>query len=136
MDRPVTSGQILMEVADPKGDWELELQMPESKMGYVTQAWNEQNGKLPVRFILATHPSDRLDGWVEEIDPSAEVRGEDGNTVQLRVGFDQATLRQTFEEPKIGAGVTAKVYCGRRSFAYVWLHDLIDFVRAKILFRL
>lgn len=135
-DRPVTSGQILMEVADPKGDWELELQMPESKMGYVTQAWNEQDGKLPVKFILATHPADRLDGWVDEIDPSAEVRGEDGNTVQLRVGFDQATLRQTFEEPKIGAGVTAKVYCGKRSFAFVWLHDLVDFIRAKILFRL
>jgi multidrug resistance efflux pump len=136
MDRPVTSGQALMEVADPKGDWELELQMPESKMGYVTQAWNETGGKLPVQFILATHPGDKLEGWVEKIDPSAEVRGEDGNTVLMRVGFDQATLRETFPEPKIGAGVTAKVNCGRRSFAYVWLHDLVDFVRAKILFRL
>jgi hypothetical protein len=136
MDRPVTSGQTLMEVVDPNGDWELELQMPESKMGYVTQAWNETGGKLPVQFILATHPGDKLEGWIEKIDPSAEVRGEDGNTVLMRVGFDQATLRETFPEPKIGAGVTAKVYCGRRSFAYVWLHDLVDFIRAKILFRL
>jgi hypothetical protein len=136
MDRPVTSGQILMEVADPKGAWELEVMMPESKMGYVTQAWQESGGKLKVEFILATHPADKLEGWVEEIDPSAEVRGEDGNTVLVRVDFDQATLRKTFPEPKIGAGVTAKIYCGRRSIAFVWLHDLVDFVRAKILFRL
>ena len=45
-------------------------------------------------------------------------------------------LRETFPEPKIGAGVTAKIHCGRRSFAFVWLHDLVDFVRSKILFRL
>ena len=45
-------------------------------------------------------------------------------------------LRETFPEPKIGAGVTAKIHCGKRSFAFVWLHDLVDFVRAKILFRL
>lgn len=135
-DRPVTSGQVLMEVADPKGDWELEVMMPESRMGYVMQAWNETGGKLPVQFILATHPSEKLEGWVEEIDLSAEVRGDEGNTVLVRVGFDQAKLRETFPDPKIGAGVTAKVYCGRRSFAFVWLHDLVDFIRAKILFRL
>lgn len=136
MTRPVTRGNLLMEVADPTGDWELELQMPEAKMGYVSAAWVESDGKLPVEFILATHPADKLMGWVEKIDPSAEVRGEDGNTVLVRVAFDQETLRKTFANPKIGAGVTAKIYCGRRSFAFKYLHDLIDFVRAKILFRL
>jgi hypothetical protein len=56
--------------------------------------------------------------------------------VLVRVNFDQAKLRETFSEPKIGAGVTAKIHCGERSFAFVWLHDLIDFVRSKILFRI
>jgi len=134
--RPVTKGQVLMEVADPKGPWELEVRMPESRMGYVSQAWDESGGKLKVDFILATHPGDPLEGWVEDIEPSAEIRGDDGNTVLVKVGFDQQELRATFPEPKIGAGVTAKIHCGRRSFAFVWLHDLIDFVRAKILFRL
>jgi hypothetical protein len=45
-------------------------------------------------------------------------------------------LREVVSDPKIGAEVTAKVYCGKRSVGYVWLHDLIDFIRAKILFRL
>ncbi len=136
LGRPVTKGQVLMEVADPKGDWELEVRMPESRMGYISKAWKESGGKLKVDFILATHPGDPLEGYVETIEPSAEVRGEDGNTVLVKVGFDQAMLRKTFPDPKIGAGVTAKIHCGRRSFAFVWLHDLIDFVRAKILFRL
>lgn len=139
LGRPVTKGQVLMEVADPKGDWELEIKMPESRMGYISEAWTEaqrSNSKLKVDFILATHPGDPMVGYVETIEPSAEVRGEDGNTVLVKVGFDQAMLRKTFPEPKIGAGVTAKIHCGRESYAFVWLHDLIDFVRAKILFRL
>jgi multidrug efflux pump subunit AcrA (membrane-fusion protein) len=134
--RPVTKGQTLMEVADPEGDWELEVHMPESRMGYIAQAWADSGGKLPVEFILATHPADKLQGVVEDIESSAEVRGEEGNTVLIKVKLDQEMLRETFPEPKIGAGVTAKVNCGKRSFAFVWLHDLVDFVRAKILFRL
>jgi len=136
MGRPVSQGQILMEIADPQGEWELEVRMPESRMGYISEAWTESGGKLKVDFILATHPANPLEGWVEEIDPSAEVRGDEGNTVLINVSFDQQMLRKTFPDPKIGAGVIAKVHCGRRSYAFVWLHDLMDFIRAKILFRL
>jgi hypothetical protein len=125
-----------MEIADPDGPWELEVRMPESRMGYVSEAWKASDGKLKVDFILATHPANKLEGWVAEIEPSAEVRGDEGNTVLVRVDFDQQMLRDTFSEPKIGAGVTAKIHCGRRSIAFVWLHDLLDFIRAKILFRL
>jgi hypothetical protein len=136
LGRHVTPGQSLMEIADRNGPWEVEVRMPESRMGYISDAWKESNGKLPVEFILATHPGSPLEGWVVNIEPSAEVRGEEGNTVLVTVNFDQEELRKTFADPKIGAGVTAKIHCGRASFAYVWLHDLFDFVRAKILFRL
>ena len=78
-----------MEVADPKGDWELEVRMPESRMGYISEAWKKSGGKLKVDFILATHPANKLEGRVDEIEPSAEVRGDEGNTVLVRVGFDQ-----------------------------------------------
>jgi multidrug efflux pump subunit AcrA (membrane-fusion protein) len=137
--RPVTRGQVLMEVADTSGPWELEVMMPESRMGYVSQAWTDAqkaNHDLPVTFILATSPSNKLQGKVEEIHRSAEVRGEDGNTVLIRVSFDQDKLRDVVSDPKIGAGATAKITCGRRSVAFVWLHDLVDFIRAKVLFRL
>lgn len=38
MRRPVTTGQILMSVADPSGEWELELDMRESRVGHVRTA--------------------------------------------------------------------------------------------------
>jgi hypothetical protein len=70
------------------------------------------------------------------VERSAEVRGDEGNTVLIRVSFDQMTLRKAVADPKIGAGATAKVDCGKRAIGYVWFHDLVDFIRAKILFRI
>jgi hypothetical protein len=134
--RHVNKGENLFEVADPSGDWELEVLMPEYRMGHVAKAWTSTNGDLPVTFFLATSPEDKLHGKVEEIHRSAEIRGEDGNTVLVRVSFDQQALRAINDNPKIGAGATAKVHCGHRAIGYVWFHDVVDFVRAKILFRI
>jgi multidrug efflux pump subunit AcrA (membrane-fusion protein) len=136
LTRPVSRGDSLMEVANPSGDWELEVMMPESRMGHIAAAWTQSKGNLPVTFFLATNPAKQLTGRVEEIHRSAEVRGEDGNTVLVRVSFDQQKMRETIGNPKIGAGATAKVHCGQSSIGYKYLHDLFDFIRAKILFRL
>ena len=97
---------------------------------------DESNEKLPVTFFLATNPAEKFYGKVEEVERSAEARGEEGNTVLVRVSFDQQELRNVVADPKIGAGATAKIHCGKRSIGYVWFHDLVDFIRAKILFRL
>jgi len=53
----------------------------------------------------------------------------------VHVSFDQDKLHKVIKKPKIGASATAKIHCGTRPIGYVWFHDLVDFVRAKILFR-
>jgi multidrug resistance efflux pump len=136
LNRPVNRGEELVEIADPTSDWELEVLMPEYRMGHIAKAAAESPDKLPVTFYLALNPKKQLEGKVEEVHRSAEVRGDDGNTVLIRVSFDQQALRDVIADPKIGATATAKIHCGRRAIGYVWFHDLVDFVRAKILFRL
>lgn len=136
LDRPVNRGENLLEIADPTKDWELEVVMPEKRMGHIAKASSLTSDKLPVTFFLAASPSKQLHGEVAEIERSAEVRGEEGNTVLVRVAFDQQKLREVMPDPKIGATATAKVHCGKRAIGYVWFHDLVDFIRAKILFRL
>ena len=139
--RPVSKEQILMEIADPNSPWLLEVSMPESRMGHIAEAAAESTEPLKVTFILATHADEEFDGRLIRIAPTAEVRGEQGsqsNTVKLRVAFDdQDRLRELFAgNPKVGAEAIAKVHCGTASIGYVYLHDLVDFIRAKILFRL
>ncbi|MCE9548564.1 MAG: hypothetical protein K8T25_24065, partial [Planctomycetia bacterium] len=65
---------------------------------------------------------------------SAEVRGDDGNTVLVRVRIDRDSLDPSELRP--GATVTGRIYCGRRAIGYVWFHDVIAFIRSKLLFRI
>ena len=45
--------------------------------------------------------------------------------VRVKVPIDRRSLTQ----PRPGATVEARIFCGRRSLGYVWLHDLVDAVR-------
>ena len=138
-DRPLGGGEVLMEIADPTGDWVLEVEMPEKRMGHISEAIRDRDdGRLPVEFILATNTEKTFQGWLtkENISASAEVKGDSGNTVLLTVEFDQEEFDRAITDPKVGSEVKAKVACGQSSIAYAYLHDLVDFIRAKILFRL
>ena len=246
--RPVQRGQILMRVADPSGPWQLELHMPENRMGHVAEAQKEiydksreklrglikeqlrakspdapedeinaavekelakvpddqlrdkqiallneqfhgqlsgivkdvpdgelkdklagvlkeesydqaraklkeampevtdadlsarlaalpseepEDDQLQVSYILATEPGKTRYGTVKEIQHSAEVRGDEGNTVLIKVAINKEEL----PDLRPGATVTAKVYCGRRPLGYVLLDDLISFIQTRIIFR-
>jgi hypothetical protein len=91
----------------------------------------ELNDRLEVTYILATEPGTTHYGTVREIHRSAEVRGDEGNTVLIKVAIDKSQL----PDLRPGAAVTAQVYCGRRSLGYVLLHDVIAFIQSRILFR-
>jgi multidrug efflux pump subunit AcrA (membrane-fusion protein) len=132
--RPVQRGQVLMQVADTSGAWQLELQMPEDRMGYLIDAQEEMGDDLKVTFVMATDPGNEFVGKIKETHYSAEVRGEEGNTVLVKVDIseiDPADLPNLMP----GAEVKAKVYCGQRSIAYCLFHDLWAFIQSRILFR-
>ena len=129
--RPVQRGQVLLRVADPDGPWQLELHMPENRMGHLVKAQQTLNDQLQVSYIFATEPGTTHDGTVKEVHRSAEVRGDEGNTVLIKVAIDESNLPHL----RPGATVTSQVYCGRRPLGYVLLHDVIAFVQSRILFR-
>ncbi len=135
--RPVEKGQVLMSVADKTGPWELEINMPDDRLGHVNRAAAEAkkgNRDLTVDYILATDPGTRHHGTVRQIHEQAEVRGEEGNTVLVRVQIDPS--KHDKEELGAGASVTARIACGTRSLGYVWFHDVLAFLQTQVLFRL
>jgi hypothetical protein len=106
--------------------------MPEEKMGHVVQAQKDIQADLPVQYILAVEPSETHHGTITEIHRSAEVRGEEGNTVLIRVAIDKQDINDYLRP---GATVTAKIYCGRAPIGYVWFHQLIAWWQ-KLWFRI
>jgi multidrug efflux pump subunit AcrA (membrane-fusion protein) len=159
--RPVTQGTPIMQIANPASEWELEIDVPEAKMGHVKQYEQElhkldPDAELEVTFILATHTGEKLKGRVTRQHNSAEVSGEKGNNVRMEVDFDQAELLKLLpesvpvptdpaarealitdlkEQLKVGADVKAKIHCGRAPIGYVWFHELWEFIQSRILFR-
>jgi hypothetical protein len=128
--RPVEKGQVLVSVVDPQGPWELELYVPERRMGHIARAAREFAAGLTVTFMLATHPGQEFTGQVVEMHRSAELHGDNGNSVILRVAIDKESL----PELRCDSSVTARIHCGSRSVGYVWFHEVIETLQAKVLF--
>jgi len=123
--------ETLGEVPDEVLQQQVQEKMGQPRQQLCEFLGEDLNDELKVTFILATDPGTEHVGTVEEIEQNAEVRGEEGNTVLIRVNIDEAELANL----RPGASVTAKVYCGRRSIGYCWFHDLIAFIQSRILFR-
>ncbi len=130
LHRPVVTGQRVMTIADPAGDWELELAMPERRMGHVNRAVDEFGPDLPVSYISAGDPRSPKQGQVKEIYGITQVKGEDGPTIKMTIDINPADLFR----PSPGTTVTAKVKCGRCSLGYAWFHEALEWVQKHVLF--
>ena len=61
--RPVSRGNVLVELADPIGPWELEIYMEEDRMGHVRTAIpDDPNQPMSVTYILASNPKEKFKG--------------------------------------------------------------------------
>lgn len=142
-DRPVNRGDILLEVMDPQQGWQLELKLEDRRMGPLLVA-AEENGELPVEFILVTWPEVAYHGSVKSIGYRSNSMPEAGNVVDLHV---DPALRTSSEEGSqdaratnalppealwIGASVKAKISCGPRPLGYVLFGDVIDYLRKTL----
>ena len=135
MRRTVKAGQKLMTVVDPTGPWELELGVPEKRMGHVARAWKdaqEHGEDLNVIFHLASDPATEFAGQVKEIHAAADIYEEDGNAVKVVVKIDKRDISEVLLRP--ATQLKAKIHCGERPIGYVWLHDLIAWIQTNVLF--
>jgi multidrug resistance efflux pump len=131
LHRPVQRGQGLLTLANPDGPWELELYLPERRIKHV-QNGDYAGREADVTFTLASHPGQTFRGRVVEVEQAAEVRGEEGNTVLVRVAVEKSELPPLHDQTT----VTAKIHCGQTSLGYAWFCDLIETVQSKVLFWL
>ncbi len=68
MHRPVTRGQNLMTIVNPNTQWLIELEMPERRLGHLTEAMRISEQPLKVTFALLSNPGTEYTGVVLDID--------------------------------------------------------------------
>ena len=128
-DRPVKQGHTLLTVADPSSPWILELRVRDAQIGHVISSQRSGSAELPVTFLLASDPALTHRGILASLALATDV-AEGESAADATVALPQALPAGV----RAGSHVTARIHCGRRSIGYVWLHDLIDFVRTSLLF--
>ncbi len=131
--RPAARGEVLVKVADVSADWQLELEVPDNRIGYVLEAQQISGEHLPVRFRLSSEDreSPATAGHVAEVCRTADVMDKPGSaptpTVRVNVALDAKELGVTaHSELRPGVSARAQIECGRRCIGYVWLHDVWD----------
>ena len=128
---PVAANQAVLAVDDLDSDWQLELKVPQNKIGYINRAIVAAEGEpLDVSFIVETNPNLRLDATLTELASRAEA-SEQG------IPEFRATARTAPENPselRPGAGVTARVSCGEVKLWYWCFYQVYDYARTKVFF--
>ena len=128
-DRPVERVQALMEVANLAGRWQLELNLPDRKIGHVVEAF-EKEGVLDVEFILAADPGKTFQGKLIEIGKATEMLSESGQFLKLKVAIEDETL----DIKQLRSSANAYIHCGKCSLGYAWFHPVWEFVQSRVLF--
>ena len=130
--RPVRQGQLLMQVVDPTGPWQLELRIPDRQVRHVlaAQAAAKDENKLSVRFLFRMSPKTTYSATLDDVNLATDL-DQDGELSTLA----KVTLNpKDIPDLRPGSSVIAKIKCGRRSLGYVWLRELLEFLQTRVLF--
>ncbi len=133
---PVTANQPILAVADFDGPWQLEVKIPQGDIGYVQSALTANNDEpIDVDFVVGTNPNLTLHGKLIRISDRAEMSESGAAEFRAVVEADVEELRKNGgKELRQGAGVTARIKCGRKSLGFVWFYQVYDFFRTTVFF--
>jgi hypothetical protein len=89
---------------------------------------------LDVDFILLADSKVTHNARVypEGISQRAELDAEDGAVVKIRCKPDSAAMEKIQRYPE--ARIIADIKCGKESAAFVWFHEVVEWVRANVWF--
>ena len=127
--RPVERGQSLVTVGETAGPWIVEIRVKDQDVGPILRA-RQSNPEPVVDFLLPSESGRVYQGHIHDVALSAETDHNAQGYVRVEVHFDRNQISQL----RPGATVIPRIHCGRRSLGYVWLHDLIEAIRTRILF--
>ena len=128
LGRPVEKGQALMTIVDPETTWQVELEVPERRMGHLIKRLQQNDESPTVEFTLASFPGRRFVGKLKSVDLKMEVYSDAGNSALALVEFDNEQV--PIGLLRSGTRASANIHCGTESIGYVWFHEFFETVQA------
>ncbi|RIK84541.1 MAG: hypothetical protein DCC67_04895 [Planctomycetota bacterium] len=122
--RPVDRGQVLLTIADASGGWEAVARVPQRHVGRIVEAQGEAAAPLEASVRLAGDVAARHAGRVVEISSAAPLEADGLEAPARPVDVRIALVGEAPAAARPGMTAAVRIYCGRRSLGYVWLHDV------------
>lgn len=121
LHRQLVKGSPLLTVIDPEGEWELNLAVPDFRVGLVADAIQKTEGGARVRYSLSSHPDQLLDAQLVRLSSQAmpSPNGSGESVVQAKAKLDASQLPMK----KDGAIVRASIDCGRVPACWLVVRD-------------
>lgn len=123
--RPVRRGEILLEVMDDRGPWQLELDVDQHRSGHMLRAQAESAEPLPIEFLQVTAPEQTYHATLKDVGTRVVTSDDNRSVVELVGTLDDDQSHSL----RIGAEVRARIDCGRKPVGYVLFGDVIEFVQ-------
>ena len=128
--RTVQKGQFLLQFANPRGDWELLLKIPDTASRHVLQARDENQ---QVTFLLRLAPGRTFTAKLDWVGLATELDETGQLSTPARVSLDESFFREVERSDlRPGSGVIAHIDCGSKPIGYVWFHEAIDAVLRRL----
>ena len=124
-NRPVKRGDLLLQVMDEKGDWQLELEIAEHRVGRILKAQKELGQHLPIEYRLLTSPESSYKATLKTLATRTVTAEEDGSVLEARATLDTEQLPSR----AIGADVRARIGCGKSNLGDVLFGDVVEFIQ-------
>ncbi|WP_397568902.1 HlyD family efflux transporter periplasmic adaptor subunit [Schlesneria sp. T3-172] len=124
-NRPVRRGELLLQVMDDQGDWQLELEIAEHRVGRILKAQEASGPNLPIEYRMLTSPESSFQATLTSLGTRIVTDEEKGTVLEARASLDSNQLPSR----AIGADVRARISCGESSLGDVLFGDVIEFVQ-------
>lgn len=125
LDRPVKRGDVLLQVMDKNGEWQLELEIAEHRVGRILKARQTLPPDLDIEYRLLTSPESSYLAKLRSLATRTITTTDHTSVLEARASLD-ATKLPTLT---IGADVRARIGCGQSYLGDVLFGDVIEFIQ-------
>ena len=123
--RPVSRGQLLMNVINLDDGWTIALDIPDDEIGYVLAAASESFPDCT--FRLRSDPEFSYSGRLERIESTAHITPAGKSVVRASMVLQAARG----DGLRAGSTVVASIKCGKRAAGFVWFRSLFEWFRTR-----
>ena len=125
LNRPVKRGDVLLQVMDDTGEWQLELEIAEHRVGRILKAQQALSPQLDIEYRLLTSPEFSYQATLNSLATRTVTAEEQGSVLEARAALDTSKLPTR----TIGAEVRARIGCGQSFLGDVLFGDVIEFIQ-------